>query len=361
MRRCPITTTRNELGRLCLMVRAKGDFETPGEESLVRLRPHVPADDAAWDALVARSWNGTLLHTRRFLKYHGDRFIDQSLVAEDQHGVIRAVFPAAIDPSHTDTVSSHPGATYGGFVHDGWVHGSRAIRVIESMASYYRSLGFHSLRYRSVPSIYHRIPSQDDLYALFRLDARRIRSDLSSTIDLSCARRMTEDRRASLKRAQRLVVAVQRDPSALEEFWPILEEALARRHGARPVHSLEEISRLAGLFPDEISIAVVRADHQIAAGAVFFHCSPVLHLQYIGTTEPGMAQGAADMLIDSEITRALDGGYRYFDFGTSTENQGRTLNNPLYRFRSSFGAGGVTYDEYDLDLSRDPLLSMKQT
>jgi hypothetical protein len=333
---------------------AEGDLETPREESLVRVRPHVPADEGAWDALVTRSWNGTLLHTRRFLGYHGERFVDQSLVVEDQRGAMRAVFPAAVDPARAETVSSHPGATYGGIVHDGWVHGGRAIRVMGSMASHYRSLGFQSLRYRPVPSIYHRVPAQDDLYALFRMNAQRHRSDLSSTIDLLSERRVTKGRKASLKRAQRLGIEVQWDPGALGELWPVLGEALARRHGARLVHSVGEMTLLAELFPDEISIAVARADHQIAAGAVFFHCFPVLHLQYIGATEPGMALGAADTLIDSGITVATDGGYRYFDFGISTEDQGRFLNDSLYRFKASFGAGGTTYEEYEIDLTRDP-------
>ena len=146
-----------------------------------------------------------------------------------------------------------------------------------------------------------------------------------------------------------------------EQFWPVLGEALARRHGARPVHSFEEMALLADLFPDQISVAVARADDQIAAGAVFFHCSPVLHLQYIGTTEPGMALGAADMLIDSAITVATDNGYRFFDFGISTEDQGRTLNDSLYRYKASFGAGGITYEEYEIDLTSEPTLSMTQS
>ena len=334
------------------MARAEDEDGVGSQEPPIRVRPHVPAEDGVWDALVGRSWNGTILHTRRFLGYHGDRFLDQSLVVEDQHGTIRAVFPAAVDPARAGTVTSHPGATYGGIVHDGWIHGGRAIHVVGSLASHYRSLGFRSLYYRPVPYIYHRVPAQDDLYALFRLDAQRHRCDLSTTIDLSHERRMRKGRRASLQKARRLGVEVEWNWSALENYWPILEEALARRHGVRPAHSVEEMALLADLFPNEISLAVARRNGQIAAGAVFFHCPPVLHLQYIGSTEPGRTVGAVDMLIDSGITAAADAGDRYFDFGVSTENQGRTLNESLHRFKASFGAGGVAYEHYDVDLTR---------
>ena len=111
------------------MNQSEDEHEAADRTSLINVRPYVPADDGAWDALVTRSSNGTLLHTRRFLGYHGDRFADRSLVAEDKRGAIRAVFPAAVDPARSDTITSHPGATYGGIVHEGWAYGSRAIRV----------------------------------------------------------------------------------------------------------------------------------------------------------------------------------------------------------------------------------------
>ena len=43
-------------------------------------------------------------------------------------------------------------------------------------------------------------------------------------------------------------------------------------------------------------------------------------------------------------------GHRYFDFGISTHDEGRFLDENLYQFKISFGAGSVTYDHYELDL-----------
>ena len=44
------------------------------------IRDYLPDQAAAWDDLVARAVNGTMLHTRRYLSYHGDRFRDRSLL-----------------------------------------------------------------------------------------------------------------------------------------------------------------------------------------------------------------------------------------------------------------------------------------
>jgi hypothetical protein len=171
----------------------------------------------------------------------------------------------------------------------------------------------------------------------------------------------TKGRRASIQRARRLGVEVQSNPSAVEEFWPVLEDVLARRHGARPVHSRDEMALLVQLFPEEISIAVARAENRLVAGAVFFHCLRVFHLQYIGTTEAGMKLGAGDLLVDWGITAATDGGYRYFDFGISTEDLGWTLNDSLHRFKSSFGSGGVAYEHYEIDLTGDAVIPTQQS
>lgn len=52
----------------------------------------------AWDGLVDGSWNGTFLHKRRFLSYHGERFRDVSLLVEDTRGRLMGVFPRPSTP-----------------------------------------------------------------------------------------------------------------------------------------------------------------------------------------------------------------------------------------------------------------------
>src|SRR4051812_20508138 len=82
-----------------------------------------------WDDLVQEAPMGTFLHTRRFLSYHGERFRDASLLLRERGGV-RALFPAAVDPADPACVASHPGATYGGVVHDGSVNGERMLEAL---------------------------------------------------------------------------------------------------------------------------------------------------------------------------------------------------------------------------------------
>src|SRR5215210_9257400 len=135
----------------------------------VAARHYTEQDAEAWDKLVAESWNGTLLHQRRFLSYHGDRFQDLSLIVNDDRGRLRGVFPAALDPVREDLVISHPGLTYGGIVHDGYLRGAIMLEALQATVQLYQAVGLRSLRYKVVPHIvphiYHRVPSADDLYA----------------------------------------------------------------------------------------------------------------------------------------------------------------------------------------------------
>jgi hypothetical protein len=314
------------------------------------VRTFEPADAAAWDELVARSVNGTLQHTRRFLAYHGDRFRDRSLLVTDNRGRLVGVFPAAEDPAAPALVTSHPGSTYGGLVHDGSLYGTAVIRVLNEIAGEYRAAGFERMRYRAVPYIYRSATAADDLYALFRLGASRYGCDLAAVIDLARRGRVRNLRNRSRKHAEAAGVRLSQDWGQIAGFWRILEMNLARRHEASPTHSLAEIEYLHGRFPEEIILVTAKIEDALVGGCVFVLAGPVLHMQYAATAVEGRASSAADLVLERGISVARQRGCRYFSFGTSTHGQGAELNEAQYWFKISFGGGGVTHEHYELVL-----------
>lgn len=314
------------------------------------IRSYGPEDARGWDDLVARSCNGTLLHTRRFISYHGDRFSDRSLVLENRRGRIVGVFPAAAAPADPEMIISHPGLTYGGVVHDGSVRGASMIGALDAIASHYLNLGYRRLRYKVVPSIYHSSPAEDDLYALFRLGARRHQCDLSAIVDVTDRGHVTRRRLSSRRRAEGAGVRVAENWSEITAFWQILEHNLASRHAAAPVHSIAEIGMLHERFPDAILLVTARIGPDLVGGALLFSASRVSRLQYTATTARGRAVCATDLIVEHAIAIARKRGCRYFDFGTCTLDEGQILHQDLYHFKVSFGGGGVVYDHYELDL-----------
>jgi hypothetical protein len=171
----------------------------------IKVRPYGQEDAEGWDKLTAESWNGTFLHERRFLAYHGARFQDLSLVVEDERGQMIGVFPAALHPKHTDIVVSHPGLTYGGVVHKGALRGAMMLEVLQDICGLYQEA---ELRWLSIPHIYQTVPCADHLYALFCLGAVRYRFDLSTAIDLDARQKTSKVRYRNLGKARRAGLSV---------------------------------------------------------------------------------------------------------------------------------------------------------
>ena len=286
------------------------------------VRPYEPSCSSAWADLIGRSCNGTFVHSRNFISYHGDRFRDSSLIIENRRGRVIGVFPAAADRSDPGLMVSHPGLTYGGVVHDGSVRGGLMISALKGIADHYRGLGYRRLRYKVVPAIYHSKPADDDLYALFRLDARRYRSDLSAAVDLSNRGPVKERRSRSRKRAEASGVSTVQDWNEIAAFWRILGLNLDRRHGTSPLHSLAEIRLLHERFPAETILIVAKIDEVPVGGVLLFWAGPVLKLQYSATTDEGRNTCATDLLMEHGIELARKLGCRFFDFGTCTLERG---------------------------------------
>ena len=308
------------------------------------------ADDDSWDGLVAGSANGTFLHTRRFLSYHGDRFADRSVVIEDGGGRVRAVMPAALDRSDRSLVVSHPGITFGGVVHDAALAGDELLEVFELIVSHYRDGGARALRYKAVPHIFNRAPAAADLYALHRLGAVRHRCDLSSTIDLDHRLPLRGGRGKRARTARNRGVEARWGWEAAPEFWLLLGRVLGERHGVAPVHSVDEILLLADRFPHEMSLVTTWLDGEMVAGGVTFSMAPTLHLQYSASSPSGRKVGAYDVMVEACVAAAVASGHRWFDFGISTEDEGRALNAGLFDFKASFGAGSVAFEHYEVTL-----------
>jgi len=318
-------------------------------DSVLAVQSYESRYEDAWEDLVTRSVNGNMMHTRRFISYHRDRFRDRSVMVRNRTRLV-GVFPAAEDPVNPTAVVSHPGLTFGGLVHDGSIRGASMIHALQQVAGYYSSFGYRHLRYKAVPAIYHSVPAEDDKYALFSLNAHRYQCDLSVALNLARRGRVSQRRSHSLRRAGRAEVSAVTSWAEIAGFWEILQMNLAKRHSAYPVHSLDEICLLHERFPDEIVLIIATIDGALVGGTLLFAMGPVLRAQYTATTRQGRAVSATDPMIEHGLKVACERGCTFFDFGGCTSDEGRDLNQDLYYFKASFGGGGVVYEQYDCDL-----------
>jgi lipid II:glycine glycyltransferase (peptidoglycan interpeptide bridge formation enzyme) len=223
------------------------------------------------------------------------------------------------------------------------------LEIFNAAQTYLKGEGVERVIYKAVPHIYHLIPAEEDLYALFRLGARLIRRDVSSAIDLKQKLNFSKGRKYEIKQAQKCGLEV-RKTEDFQSFMAIEEQVLSSKYDSKPVHTAEEIQLLANRFPDNIKLFVATRNDDILAGVVIYESTNVAHAQYIAANDEGKTCGALDLVMDYLINEYY-ATKKYFDFGISTENNGQHLNVGLIENKQSFGARAVVYDFYQLDLA----------
>lgn len=321
-------------------------LDTPSLRSdALTLAAYQSSDKQEWDRFVHESKNGTFLFLRDYMDYHRDRFADASLIARDEQGRIVALLPCN---RAADLIEAHGGLTYGGFVTDRRMSAALMLRTCEEFVRHCREYGVSQVIYKPVPHIYHRLPAEEDLYALFRLGAVLWRRDVSTAVRCDEPIAMQERRQRGAKKAHAQGIACRRSED-YEAFWSVLEDNLWTQHRRKPVHSLEEMRLLQARFPDAITLHAAYDRGALVAGVVVYESAMVAHAQYIASSGQARACGALDALFMHLITEA----YRhkaYFDFGISTESEGQALNEGLAAFKEGFGGRTVLYDSYRLPI-----------
>ncbi|MBR1712965.1 MAG: GNAT family N-acetyltransferase [Alloprevotella sp.] len=324
------------------------------ERSKLTLDKYAMEARSEWDGLVAVSRCSSFLFERAYMDYHQSRFEDVSLLFRNAKGHLRGILPANLRRAER-MVESHGGLTYGGLV----LHPeATALEVGEMLAQaavfYATECGAERWVYKPLPYIYHAYPADDALYWLFRQGAKLTSRAISSAILLDTPLPFSTLRGRKLQKASKSGIEVrEHEPQALDEFWKILSEVLQTRHDTAPVHTITEMAYLMDAFPTRIRLATARAtDGSLLAGSVIYINAPhVAHAQYIAANVQGRETGALDLLFHC-LLGEYAGRCRYFDFGISTEQGGRMLNDGLLFQKEGLGGRAICYDTYELTIGR---------
>ena len=301
---------------------------------------------AVWDDFVSRSKQGTFLLRRDYMDYHSDRFHDHSLMVWNKNSLI-AVLPAN---QAGDVLWSHQGLTYGGLLTLDKAKAAEVCEIFRQINDYLRSNNFHRVVYKSIPWIYHRLPAEEDLYAVFNVcQARLLVRNIASVVSQTNAPKWSRDRHYGANRAHTHGVEVGQRDADYAMFWNILTDNLRTNHHATPVHTLEEMQRLHAAFPDNIKLYTARLDDEVLGGVLLYVTPHVVHSQYISASTSGKRAHVIDAIFRTILMQDYK-HYKFFDFGTSNEQQGRVLNEGLIYQKEGFGGRGVCYDWYEWEL-----------
>jgi hypothetical protein len=185
--------------------------------------------------------------------------------------------------------------TFGGVISGNRMKTPQMLEIFESLIIFARENSLKKIVYKTVPHIYHWHPSEEDLYALFRNEARLIRRDVSTTIRLR--------ERLSLSKGRKWTINQSRKTES--KYTRVLT---SRLYAARSRSFGGEIQRRAGshgggdavacrTVSENIKLFGAFADGEMLAGTIVYASTSVAHAQYMAACEAGKQAFALDAVL----------------------------------------------------------------
>lgn len=299
-----------------------------------------------WDDFVDNSWNGTLFHKQEFLEYHGNRFKDLSFLLLNKNDNIVSVFPAA---KKENSLWSHPGASFGGPV----LKGSRIdelLCVVENIENYAKEKKLDSVSMVLTPNLFHLYPTEGIEFALFYRGFKATAIELSICVPLNV-------KNFSNRRCRGVITALKneiviKESTDFKNFWGVLSTNLRIRYSATPTHSLKEILYLKNKFPEDVKLfAAYHHNVMIAGVLVIINNETSFETFYIAQNYNFTKLRALDLLLLKIHEWGHNNGFKYMNFGITSENRGKNINFGLAKFKEEFGGLDITRRIYSKEIS----------
>ncbi len=314
---------------------------------MITVKKYTDNDREAWDSFCRNSKSPMFIFERGFVEYHKQRFTDHSLIFYDDEEII-ALLPCNEEEGK---LFSHAGLTYGGFVTNTKMKQHSMNECFDALVAYARDNGFSSILYKAVPHIFHEQPAEEDRYALFRHDGKIAKIEPSTVVNLKDPLKMPKGRKAQVSRARREGVEVKELTSeeAYHRFMDLENQVLGKYHQAQAVHSGDEMYLLYSRFPERIHLYGAFLNNEMIAGSVIYEYGQTIHTTYLAANDTAREIGALDLTIMTMIERFKDSKL-WFDFGISSEDGGKYMNEGLISQKEGFGGRTNIYDTWIIDV-----------
>lgn len=285
-----------------------------------------------WNAFISIAKNATFLFHRDFMEYHSDRFQDFSLLVFEGEKLV-SVIPANREG---DTVFSHQGLTYGGFVFSDDLVTFEIDLIIAEVILYLKENQIKEFSIKEIVSIYLNERKMETQQSLVKNGAELVEAKMNLAIDFNSNFKVSKSKLKHYNRIKSIGLSI-RNEENLTDFWnKVLCPRLEQKFNVKPVHSLKEIIGLKNKFPENIYQYSVYKDEEILAGITVFKTNTVIKSQYGATTEKGEKYRALDYLYITLIDKyksQLD----FFDMGTVNDNSELGYNFGLLNQKKELG------------------------
>ncbi len=286
----------------------------------VSVRHAAAADAAAWDAYVFGAAGGTFFH-----RYGWRRVIEQAMrqpchyLLAERAGRLVGVLPLGEIRSRLfgHTLISMPFSVYGGIVADDDAARDALDRAAQALAN---ELGVGHLEYRDRDRRAHADWPGTDLYATFR---KPLLPEVEANMQ-AIPRKQRAMVRKGIKAG--LKSEVDRD---LDRFYPAFCQSWHRL--GTPVFPRRYFELVLEAFGDDVDIVTASLDGQLVCCVMNFYFRDEVWPYFAGITPAAREVAGSDFMYWEVMRRAVERGYRLFDFGRSKVGTGS------YDFKRNWG------------------------
>lgn len=309
--------------------------------------------------IMNRNTNGEFINSLNYLSYHGERFMEDSVVVRDRGShVVKGVCLAAVSADDSSVVISHPGTTFAGPVYNLRDSYQTISQTVKMMLSYYEER-YREIYIHTTPNFYSKQEIGLLDYLLLRNGYRYGMTALSNMIRIENieseeqllgiyeAKRRNQVRK-TLKSNEFVFKKVDR---IAPDIWKRMNDNLYDRHSVHSTHTYEEIDSLQRKMPEFIIPCEVRhISGEYAAFGLVYKFKNVFHTQYLDMNYKYAAECPNIFLIHHLLLEACRERFPVFNFGTTTERAGEYLNEGLWAFKSGYGGGSIILPAYSKEI-----------
>ena len=316
--------------------------------------PFTEEHSTEWDDFVEnKSINGTFLHTRKFYNHHAQNRRDDNSFLFYKKKKLIAVIGCIFQPERSILIS-HPRSTYGGFIISDVVGVEDSLAIVQLFLDEAKKIAAKEIIIKMPFRIFYKKPCDEFDYALwyFGFDVLYRELEVAMPIDqnTNLEANYSEGTRSGMHKAlKNLKVEESND---YRSFWDLLEKTLRDRHNKIPTHNYAHICDLLQNVGDQkIKLFVTKKNKQTIAGLVLFVLNNIcLHAQYIAYDFAYQNERPLNILIHEVSKWGQENGYRYFNLGRPTEDNGNIVNFNLFKFKESYGGRGVLRETMHIKL-----------
>lgn len=310
------------------------------------VKRYQKSDYAHWNSFIGQAKNATFLFHRDFMEYHEDRFEDFSVLIYNT-GKLVAVLPAN---KVANDVFSHQGLTYGGLVYSAKIKAETVLELVNCLLFFFKDHSIQSFNLKQIPSFYLSKGNAEMEFFLLKKGAFLEKKEMNLAINLAMPMTVSKSKLKHFRKIEALDLQLVEE-TELDSFWElVLEPRLREKYNAKPVHTLQEITKLKTLFPQNIKQFSVHYKDAIVAGVTLFETETVVKSQYGATTKKGEELRALDFAFITLIDKYKKQGTLFFDMGIVNDTNERGFHAGLLKQKEELGCTVYGQDFYKMNL-----------